>query len=183
MIQEQPADHQKVKFDTLVEALKHRTHCPLCSERLTLGAPSSLRQVIVNDRDYCLIIRNTSNTDNFIRIGKDGKTVELVSDMALHGKNGIFHYPLFMNCERCDGYTQSFRLDIDMASQPHILDQVLISRMSLMINKEEGISLRTLYLQLSSSLMIGEKEYPIDFIDIVDCKKLIKRFDNVVPFI
>ncbi len=183
MTQVQPEDHQRVKFDTLIEALDHRTICPLCSNELTLGASSSLRQVVTDRRGHCLVLRNTSNTADFLRVRKDGKTVELLSDIALHGKNGVFHYPLFMQCNFCYSYTQSFRLDINMAITPNKLDQVLISRIALTINKEDQISLTTYYLQLASSLKIGEKEYPIDFIDIVDCKKLITRFDNIIPFI
>lgn len=179
MTAEQQEDHQKVKFDTLREAFYHRVKCPLCTANLIERSLRNLR----NDPNYSLVVRNDSDTKDILRVHKDHKTVDVLIETALHGKNGLFHVSFSLTCEHCNSYRHVLRTVIDLKNKV-IVESLLVS-ISIRLSYEENLVLRTFYEPPRSELVIEDKVYKIDFVDFdpSKSKELYERFSCFVPFI
>lgn len=199
MIQEQQVGHQKVQFKSFLDAIEFREECPLCSHKLSLTCSSgSVREYHKNPdrsilrapewsykRNYSLIIRNISNTADFIRVLDDGLTVEIFSETALAGKDQLFYFPISLSCKECNSYKHSFRIGVNLSSDLGTIEEIKMVSIAMKLDKSEGMTIRSYFFPQRSELIIGSKVYPLDFVDIdvLKPKELFERFSAIVPFI
>lgn len=199
MTQEQQIGHQKVQFDTLLDAIEFREECPLCNEKLSLTCSSgSVRAYIKHPdrsimrapewsykRSYMLAIRNISDTADFIRVWDDGVTAEIFSETALAGHDKLFYFPLNLTCKECNSYKHSIRVGINLSSDLGIIEEVKIVSISMKLDKTEGMVIRSYFFPQRSELILNSKVYQLDFVDIdvTKSKELFERFSSIIPFI
>lgn len=175
--------HQRVKFsNNVLHAIDFRYKCPVCNA--SLFKESNLA-IIRDDPEYCLVIRNMSNTSDQIKIKKDGVTAELVTMDTLIGKNGCFHFALRMSCGHCNSYSHGFKIVLSMWEQENNIKEIILTNMTLRLSHEDNLVIKTLYDQDKTLLYINSKPYEIDFLDFDPYKhrELYKRFSAMVPFI
>jgi hypothetical protein len=199
MIQEPLAGHQKVQFDTLLEAIEFREECPLCASTLSLTCSSGQVRVYTKypdrsimrapewsyKRSYCLAIRNISNTADFIRVWDDGVTAEIFSETAMYGKDKLFYFPISLSCKECNSYRHQLRIGINLSGDPGTIEEVKMVSISVKLDKSEGMVIRSYFFPPRSELIINSKVYQLDFVDIdvTKSKELFERFSSIVPFI
>lgn len=177
------ADHPKAQFsNNLLEAIDFRHKCPICTASLFKDSNLS---AIRNDPDYCLIIRNMSNTSDQLKIKKDGVTAELVSTDTLIGRHGLFNFPLRMTCGHCNSYSHNFKIIMSMMEEENNIKDIILVSMSLRLSRDENLVIKTLYEQNKTVLYINDKPYEIEFMDFNPTKyrELYERFSVMVPFV
>lgn len=186
MTQEQQVGHQKVLFETLLDAIEFREYCPLCNGKLSLTCSTGAVRVYEKHvRSYIIAIRNITNTEDFIRVWADGKTAELFTSVAIKGQDGVFHFPINMTCKECNSYKHSFRIAFNLITEPGTIVEVKMVSVMLRLSEEDGMVLRTYFYPCRTELILNDKTYELDFVNIdpFKSKELYERFSSIVPFI
>lgn len=108
------------QFMKLIDALKYRTHCPLCQKKLCINDRNLAEKYDIGNTEQRIAFELTSS-DEIIYINPLTNEIELVIwDAGIKtqsGKRGIFGHSLNIKCNKCEMYDFTLQIWMDIDRQ------------------------------------------------------------------
>jgi len=107
------------KFDKLIDAIKFRTHCPLCNDDLYIKENGLIGNYNKENLSQKLTFSVFNTEETVIVVNPFDNSVQVVNntDDVKNNKLGTFGTPLTIQCNSCDMYSFTIQVWIDLSHQ------------------------------------------------------------------